>query len=314
MSAKLATHAALALLISIWGTTWAAIRIGLGGLPPFTGIALRFAIAGLLLVGVGRLLDWPLGRGREVRRLWLLNALLAFSVSYGVVYWAEQWLPSGLAAVLFSTFPLFVALLAHFWLPGERLRPAATLGVIVGFLGVVVIFSEDLRMLGGVETRQVAALFLVSPIVSAVASVLVKKWGRGVHPLSLTAIPMLMTALLMGALAAVVEGGRGVQLDIASTLALLYLSICGTGVTFLLYFWLLERLPATRLSLITYGVPIVAVATGTLFLDETFTLRMALGTTLVLGGVVLAARVDRRRTRTNTRSGAPRGSSSCADL
>jgi drug/metabolite transporter (DMT)-like permease len=295
MQPKSLTHGALALLILIWGTTWAAIRVGLEGLPPFTGVAIRFAIAAVVLLSVAAVMKWPLGSGRLAHLLWLINAGLSFSVSYGVVYWAEQWVPSGLAAVLFSTFPLFVAVMAHFWLPGERLRFASVIGVLLGFAGVVTIFSEDLTSLAGSETRWAAIVFLISPLVSAVANVVIKRWGAGFHPISLTAVPMAMTAGIMGVLAALVERGRGISLDAASTTALLYLAICGTAVTFFLYFWLLDRLPATRLSLITYGVPIVAVTVGTLLLDEAFTLRMMLGSLLVLSGVGLAVRFGQAR-------------------
>ena len=289
------THGALALLILIWGTTWAAIRVGLSGLPPFTGVAVRFAIAAAVLMAIASWKGWPLGSGPRARALWLTNALGAFSISYGVVYWAEQWVPSGLAAVLFSTFPLFVAGMAHFWLPGERLRPVSVIGVGLGFVGVVTIFSEDLTSLAGGQTRWAAIVFLISPFVSALANVIVKRWGAGFHPMTLTAVPMAMTAAIMGVLAALVERERTISLDLASTSALLYLAICGTAVTFFLYFWLLERLPATRLSLITYGVPIVAVTVGTLLLDEPFTLRMLAGSLLVLAGVGLAVKFGRAR-------------------
>ncbi len=290
MTRKSLIYGALALLILIWGTTWAAIRVGLEGLPPFTGVAIRFAIAAAVLLAVARLAGWPLGSGRRAWFLWIVNATGSFSISYGVVYWAEQWVPSGLAAVLFSTFPLFVALMAHFWLPGERLRLVSLGGILLGFAGVVTIFSEDLTSLAGSQTRTAATVFLISPLVSALANVLIKRWGAGFHPVSLTAVPMAMTAGIMGALAALVERGRGISLDAASTAALLYLAICGTAVTFLLYFWLLDRLPATRLSLITYGVPIVAVTVGTLWMEEPFTPRMFVGSLLVLAGVGLAVR------------------------
>ena len=290
MRAGSMTYGALSLLILIWGTTWAAIRIGLAGLPPLTGVAVRFTIAAMVLIGVAGWKKWPLGSGARTRALWLVNATFSFSISYGVVYWAEQWVPSGLAAVLFSTFPLFVAVMAHVWLPGERLRPISGLGIVFGFLGVLLIFSEDLSSLSGSRTRFAALVFLVSPFVSAIANVVIKRFGAGIHPMSLTAVPMAMTAGIMGALAAAVEQGRDIALDLASGMALLYLSIFGTSVTFFLYFWLLDRLPATRLSLITYGVPIVAITVGTLFLGEPFTGRMLLGTGAVLGGVVLAVR------------------------
>lgn len=295
MQARSLTHGALALLILIWGTTWAAIRVGLEGLPPFTGVAIRFAIAAGVLLAIARWRNWPLGSGRRAHILWIINATCSFSISYGVVYWAEQWVPSGLAAVLFATFPLFVAVMAHFWLPGERLRLVAVIGILLGFAGVVVIFSEDLTSLAGNHTGWAAVVFLVSPLVSALANVLIKRWGAGFHPITLTAVPMAMTAGMMGGLALLMERDRPLALDAASTLALFYLAIFGTAVTFFLYFWLLDRLPATRLSLITYGVPIVAVTVGTLGLGEPFTARMMSGSLLVLAGVALAVRCGRAR-------------------
>ncbi len=293
-SSRSLTYAALAVLILIWGTTWAVIRIGLRGLPPFTGVALRFGIAAAVLFAAARVTGVKFSRGRRVQLLGAVNAALTFSLSYGVVYWAEQWVPSGLASVLFATFPLMVAVLAHFLLPGERLEVASAVGILVGFLGVVVIFSEDLASLGGQQTVRAAWIFLLSPLAAATANVVVKRWGKGIHSLSLTAPPMAATAVIMAVVALAFERGRMLSFDATSVGALLYLSIAGTAVTFFLYFWLLDRLPATRLSLITFAIPVVAVSVGTLVLEEPFTDRMFLGSALVLVGVALALRFSRR--------------------
>jgi drug/metabolite transporter (DMT)-like permease len=292
---RVTTIASLAVLIGIWGTTWAAIRIGLEGIPPFTGVALRFAIAAVLLLALVPVFGVRLGRSRREVGLWLINSALSFSASYGVVYWAEQRVPSGLAAVLFATFPLFVAVMGHFWLPGERLTPAGAVGTLVGFAGVVVIFSEDLTRLGGEGVDRAAAVMLISPLVSAIANVAVKKWGSGIHPLSLTAVPMALTAVTMGGLAALVEGGRRIEWSGPAIGSLVYLAVLGSAVTFTLYFRLLARLPATRLSFITYAIPVVAVATGTLALGEPLTWRILAGGALVICGVAMAVR---RRGRT----------------
>ena len=249
---------------------------------------MRFGIAAIVLFAVARAFGVRPDRDRRARVLGAVNAALAFSLSYGVVYWAEQWVPSGLASVLFSTFPLMVAGLAHFALPGERLQLASAAGILVGFLGVLVIFSEDLAALGGQQAVTASIVFLLSPLAAAVANVVVKRWGKGVHPLSLTAPPMAATAVIMGVLAVIFERGRQLSFDASSVGALLYLAIAGTAVTFFLYFWLLDRMPATRLSLITYGIPVVAVTVGTLGLGEPFTGRMFMGSGLVLVGVSLA--------------------------
>jgi drug/metabolite transporter (DMT)-like permease len=280
------------LLTAIWGTTWAVIRVGLGGVPPFTGVALRFTLAGAILLALARPFGVRLGRAPHERALWLANGVLSFCLSYSAVYWSEQYLPSGLAAVLFATFPLFVAALAHFLLPGERLRGGAALGLVLGFAGVAVIFSDDLTLLGGEAVRRAAFVMLVSPLVSALASVLVKRWGSGVHPLSLSAVPMLFAGVVMGAVAFLVERQLPLVLDARSVGAILYLAILGSAVTFTVYYWLLAKMKATSLALTSYLIPIVAVAVGALAFDEPLRPRLLAGSALVLVGVVV---VNQRR-------------------
>jgi len=284
------TWAALAGLILIWSTTWAVIRVGLRGIPPFTGVALRFTLASAALLALAPLLGVKLGRSPNEWRLWIANSLLTFAIPYGVLYWAEQTVPSGLAAVLFATMPLIVAVAAHFALAGDRLTVLGTLGILIGFAGIAVIFSEDFQALGGAQVRTAAAVLLVSPLCAGIGSILVKKWGEGVHPISIAAVPMGITALLMGALALVAERGRPVHFDTPSVLAVLYLGIMGSAVPFTVYFWLLKQQTATRMSLINYATPVIAVAVGTLFMGEPFTARIAAGTALVLVGVGVALR------------------------
>jgi len=289
--------AVFALITVIWGTTWAAIRIGLEGIPPFTGVAIRFGIAAAVVLPLAWAKRIPLGRTRLEWRLWMVNAGLSFIISYGVVYWAEQWVPSGLAAVLFATYPLFVAILAHFFLSGERLRPLGALATLVGFGGVAVIYSEDFTRLGGPQVALASVIFLISPIVSAIASIAVKQWGKGVHPISLTGVPMGMAAIVMGILAFATERNHPMVFDVKSVGALLYLAVFGSAVTFIGYFWLLARVPATRASLIAYMFPVIAVVTGVMFLDEPMTARILAGSGLVIAGVALAVHSHARPAR-----------------
>lgn len=286
--------AAFLLLTVVWGTTWAVIRVGLAGIPPFTGVALRFAVAGLLLLAVAPRLGVRFGRSRRELLLWVSNALLSFCVSYSVVYWSEQYIPSGLTAVLFATNPLFVAVVAHFLLPGERLGPAAALGLLLGFAGVALIFSDDLRLLGGERVREAALVMLLSPAASAVSSVLIKRWGGGIHPLSLAAVPMLLCALVIAPVALVAERGAPLVFDARSLGALLYLAVFGSALTFTVYYWLLARVTAGSASLISYLIPIVAVALGAALFDEPLRPRLVGGSALVLAGVVAVTRLRRR--------------------
>lgn len=281
---------AFVVLTLIWGTTWAVIRVGLEGIPPLTGVALRFAVAGGLLLALVPRMGVRFSWSREELGLWAMNGLFSFSASYTIVYWAEQYIPSGLAAVLFATYPLMVAVLAHFTLPGERLAPRAATGILLGFAGVAVIFSDDLQLLGGARAREVSLLMLVSPLVSAVATIAVKRWGKGIHPLSLTAVPMLLTGALVGALAAAFERDMEVVFDLQSVGALLYLAVLGSAVTFTVYYWMLAHAPATRVALIAYTIPIVAVIIGAILFDEPIRPLVILGGALVLAGVAIVNR------------------------
>lgn len=277
------------LLSLIWGTTWAAIRVSLAGIPPLAGVGLRFALAGLLLLAWARWRGVAIRATPEARRLWAIQTLTTFAGSYSIVYWAEQWVPSGLASVLFATFSLWVALLARLWLPGERLSATSLTAIAAGFVGVAVIFSEDFARLGDEAIRRPAALLLLAPLISAFGAVSVKRWGSGVHPLSLTAVPCLLSALLLlplslasEDLSALAQGGA------APWLALLYLAAAGTALTFTLWYWLIERVRATSAGLIGYSVPVVAVLFGAVTLGEPVTPRMVAGGLLVLVGVAAA--------------------------
>jgi drug/metabolite transporter (DMT)-like permease len=284
-SSRALTWAALALLILIWSTTWAVIRVGLRGVPPFTGVALRFALAAAVLLALAPVFGVRLGRQPNEHRLWWTNAFLTFTIPYGIVYWAEQWLPSGLTAVIFATMPLQTA---HFVLPDERLTARSLTGILIGFAGIAVLFSGDFQALGGGQVARAAALMLIAPLCAALANVAVKRWGGGIHPLSIAAVPMAITAVLMGALSRLAEAGRPVTFNTPAVLSLLYLALVGSALPFTLYFWLLRRQSATGMSMINYATPVLAVAIGTVFLGEPITLRIVLGSALVLVGVAVA--------------------------
>lgn len=286
--------ATLGLLTLLWGTTWAAIAISLRGIPPFTGVALRFAVASALLIGYARLKSIPMtASSRRDRRLRILHAVLSFCVSYGVVFWAEQWVPSGLASVLFATFPLMVAVMAHFALPEERMTLAVLFGILLGFSGIAVIFAEDFELLGGPMVGLASMVMLVSPLVSASVSVAVKKWGSGMHPVPFNAVSIATAAGIMGIVAAVFERHRPVILDPGPIAAVLYMAIAGTAVTFPLYFWLLEHMEARQVALIGYGTPVVALFIGAAFLGEAMTVTTWVGSAMVVVGVAVASRAKR---------------------
>lgn len=274
-------------LALIWGTTWAVIRVGLGSVPPLTGAALRFALAATILVVVARLRGVRLFTPGRERGLWLASGVLTFALSYGVVYWAEQKVPSALAAVLFATFPLWVAILGHLFVPGERLTPRAVLGVLLSFTGILVIFSADLDATEPGLTLS-ALIFLISPLSAAAGNVVIKKWGHDLPPLALAAGPMVVGAALLALAAAFFESSQAIRWDARGLGSILYLSLVGSALAFSLYYWLLARWPTLRVAMLTYLSPLTAVTLGILFFAEPLTGRMLAGSGLVLGGVAVS--------------------------
>jgi drug/metabolite transporter (DMT)-like permease len=292
MSERFKILSALTAMTLVWGSTWAAIRIGLQGIPPFAGVAMRFAVAAVLLFVLARVFGVGMGKSRREVVLWWVNGVLTFVVTYGLVYWAEQRISSGLAAVLFATFPLWVALLAQPVLPAERFTLRSATGILIGFAGVAVIFSEDLSSIGDPGAGFAAAVMMLGPFAAAVANVAVKRWGQGIHPISLTAVPMAISAVVMAGVSLAVERGEPMTFDAVSIGSVLYLAVFGSAFTFYCYFWLLERLPATSVALTNYVSPVVAVLLGAVLLDESLTLRVGLGALLVVAGVAIT--VSRR--------------------
>src|SRR3954451_16228352 len=161
-----------ALLVLIWSSTWVAIKIGLEDAPALLGAGVRFALAGVLLLGFAAARRRPL---KTDRLLALILGLLPFAFCYGLVYWGEQYIPSGLTAVLFGVMPLYTAILASFLLHDEPLRARVLLGVALALAGLSLAFAESLE-LGSEERAAAGALAVVlSPLGAALGNVALKR-------------------------------------------------------------------------------------------------------------------------------------------
>jgi drug/metabolite transporter (DMT)-like permease len=273
------------LLCSIWGSTWLVIKEGYGGLGPFNAASIRFLIAGALTVPLVPLMGarWP--RGKE----WLLTLWVGatlFTADYGLIYWGEQSLDSGMTAVIFSVLPLFTAVGAHFFLPAERLTVRKLMGTLVAMLGVAALFGESLRLDSTLTVPMLA--ILASAVFAALAGLGSKKHGHALHPAALNAPAMLMGGLLLAATSFAVGDGYRLPTAGATWGAIVYLAIAGTVVTFLIYFWLLKTWSATGLSFIAIFTPALALLLGFLVRQERPTGWSALGIALILAGVLLA--------------------------
>jgi drug/metabolite transporter (DMT)-like permease len=288
----LAVPALIALLCLVWGSTWWAIRVALLDQPPLTSAALRFLLAGAAMASAVPLLRRVDRLPAPPRWLWVATGATSFAGSYGVLYVAEQTVPSGVAAVLWAVFPLLMAASGVLVL-GERLAPTQRLGFVVSFAGIVVVFANGL---GGAATAA-AALLLVSPVVSAIGTTLVKRFGKGTSSVLLNRNAMLFGAALLALAAVLREDPFAMVWSWRGVLATGYLAVVGTACTFGVYFWLLQRVPASRLSLISYVTPVLAVLLGALVGDGELTAALVLGTLLVVAGIALVVQKDERPLR-----------------
>ena len=278
-------------LCLIWGSTWVVIKGGLQDLPPFTSVAVRFALAAAGMSLLAALFSKREGGSDPAPSLSLVLGLVNFGVSYGIVYWSETRLPSGLVALLWAVFPLCVAFWSRLLLPSpERLSPRQWLG----FLGVGSLFATDLRAIGS-EAAGAGAILLLSPLVSALGTTYVKKHGGGTSSLKLNRNGMWIGAALLGASALLFERDAPIAWTAGAILSVLYLSIFGTVIAFGLYFWLLRHTAANRLSVISYVTPAIALALGLLFKDEPVTPFTLAGLASILAGVFLVHRGGGRK-------------------
>ncbi len=279
-------YAAFVLLCFVWGSTWLVIKVGYGGLGPFNVAALRFFISGLLMVPLVPMLGarWP--RGRNEWRLVVFVGIVLFGVDYGLIYWGEQWLDSGLTAVLFAVLPIVTALMAHVYLRGERLTISKFTGTLLAFAGVAMLFADNLQLDASKTWPMLAVIF--STVCAGASSVATKRYGNALHPAAFNAPAMLVGGACL-ALASVIAGdGLHAPSDLQTWGAILYLAVAGSVVTFLIFFWLLKTWSATTLSFISVFTPITALALGYIVLHERPTAWTALGAVVVLMGVVLA--------------------------
>jgi drug/metabolite transporter (DMT)-like permease len=274
-------------LCAIWGSTWLAIKIGLRDLPPITFAGIRFALAGAVLFAIIWLSRASLPRSR---RDWILlgyTGLLSITVNYALVFWGEQYISSGLAALLSATVPLFGLPLAHRYLQSEPLTLWKVVGVVLGVLGVAVVFSGELGI-GGPIALWASVGIIIAALATAHAGVLVKAGGTHIEPSVLAGVQMIggCVPLLLAGVA--LEGSplhfHWTPLALA---CLVYLTIVGSVIAFLMYYWLIRHTEVSGVLMIPLVTPLVAVLFGVLFAGETVGWHTAVGGAAIIGGVAL---------------------------
>lgn len=288
------------LISIIWGSTWLAIKVGLDSVPPFYGIAIRFTLASLILyfIVVVRRIEFPVDRNSLL--LYFYLAILSFSFPFAFVYWGQQYIASGLASILFAAFPFVVAIGSHFYLPTERLNIFKSTGIILGFIGVILLFWSDIQI-GESSTLGMIAV-LCSTLMQGASLIIIKRMNQYISPISLSLGGMLLGIIIMYTLALSFEDYKGIRFDEKGIGSILYLGTIGTVVTYVIYFWLLKRIEAVYLSLISFITPIIAIILGAILLKESLSPHIFTGAIFVLFGILVTHGKDIIMTTRNKES------------
>ena len=295
---------AYAIIYFVWGSTYLAIRVGVLEMPPLLMAGIRFLIAGALLYG------WTVWRGERqpTWRQWAsisLLALLIFAVDYGLVFWAEQRVPSGVTAIIMATISAFMALAEIIFLGTQKLTLRLSLALLIGLGGVAVLVSHSLD-LGGAPVDTVGAVALiVGAIAWAVAAVFARtqplpesKFLSSGAQMLVGGVMLLLTSSAIGEF----KEFHPAAVSVAAWFSLAYLIVPGSIVAFTAYVWLLHHDSPTRVGTYAYVNPVVAVLVGYFMGGEALGARTLMGAVLVLVSVVMITATRKSQPTTVSRA------------
>ena len=292
------TLLAFSIIYIVWGTTYLAIRVGVEEVPPFLLAGLRFLIAGGVIYG------WMIARGERspTAREWMgasVIGIMIFVMDYGVLFWAEERVPSGVTAVMMATIPVFMALSEIIILGTQKLTARLTLALLIGIGGVAVLISRSLN-LGGAPVDKMGAVALIFASISwSIASILTRKLTLPPSKVMSSGAQMLSGGILLALTSAALGEFRGFHpwsVSRAAWFALLYLIVAGSILAYTAYVWLIHHESPTKVGTYAYVNPVVAVLVGYFMGGEALGARTILGTLFVLTSVVVITSTKARPT------------------
>ena len=281
------------ILALIWSTTWIFIKVGLGDLPPIAFSSARFLLAAVILFALIKIKRIVLPKTSKEWRLIALTGVLQFSINYSCVFWSEQYITSGLAAVLQATIPVFGLAIGWMFLPDERVTFQKVAAILLGIAGVAVIFIDQLRVENWLAFAGCVAI-VIGAYAAAQASVLTKAKAANIHPAAFVFCQMLCGLPLIIAYSLVAEGDPlTFHWSWTALGCILYLAVLGSVIAFWLYYWLLHRVESTRAMMISLVTPLLAVIIGAVTISERLPPQTFLGGIMIVGSIALI--VFRRR-------------------
>lgn len=281
------------LLAAVWGSAFVAINAGLAYFPPVTFAALRFDVAGVIMLAYAAYaVDDPIPRGRREWSDVAIGATLIIAGYHAFLFYGESSpaVTSAIAAVIVGLSPLLTTVFARAFLPSERLTLVGVAGLLIGLVGAIVLASPDPANLTGDGTTA-KFLVLLAATSFALGSVLTRALDSGMNIETMEAWSMLVGAVLTHGVALVLGESMGaIVWTSESLLALGYLAVVASGLGFLIYFDLLDRVGPIEINLVSYVAPVFAALVGWLLLDEGLTLTTVAGFALICTGFALVKR------------------------
>jgi drug/metabolite transporter (DMT)-like permease len=271
----------------IWGSTWLVIKIGLESIPPIISAGYRFTLASILILGVISIKKIKIQTDVTAIKLYLSMAFFSFIFPYGLIYWAEQFVPSGLTAILYAVYPFSIAIFSLVMIPSEKIGINKIVGIIISFTGLYVIFSESFT--GNLDNYILGLIAVfISAIMQSSIAVSIKKYGHHLHPLAMNFYPMLIAGIVLLVYGFIIEGQLKIRYDYKAFFSVFYLALFGSLITFTSYYWLIKRVNIIIVSLITFITPIIALCLGWFFYREELSMHQLVGCFLVLVGLLAA--------------------------
>jgi len=286
----LLAYLALAAICIIWGTTYLVIRMTVVSFPPFLFIAIRQILAGMLLVGfMLAVLKETLPTSAHIIRQTIAGFFM-ISMGNGLVAWAEVQIPSGIAAILCSLMPVTVIIINLTINKGERPTVPIIVGVILGLIGIVMIFGENMNDLSKAEYIVGIALIFVAVLCWAGGSIWMKKHSGNSNPFLNAGLQMFFGGLWLIPCSLLFDNLSAIQWTSEAVYAMIYLTIFGSIIAYACYSYVLRKLPMTIVSLYAYVNPLVAVVLGWLVLDEKLNMRIGVAFLITVAGIYIVNR------------------------
>jgi drug/metabolite transporter (DMT)-like permease len=273
----------------VWGTTYLAIRIGVTDLPPMLFAGLRWVIAGILMTILLNLRAYPFPSLRDLKHIAVVGILL-LGVANGLVVVAEQWLPSGLTALILSTLPFWVVGLESLLPTGPKINWLIITGLLLGTGGVVLIFARDLNIALDFNIFWGGLCLLGAVIAWSAGSIYWKYKQINVKPMMGASVQMLIAGILQTALGFILGEHNNFQLTQNGVFALGYLILFGSIIGYASYIYSISNLPLSLVSTYAYINPIIAILLGWYFLNEPLTITVFIAAGFILIGVALVKR------------------------